>query len=550
MVCTAGFSQIPVSNDAFPTYHPNLDVPDVVENALPYYYLNPQYSYTYCTSSSSCQRATYQYAFGEGRTSEDGRSDFDIYYSDHWDQTLAPNGKPVVLLLPGGSGSRKSNTLVYRAITYAQRGYIAIVGDYRSARDSMFSECLTKRQGYFAIQTAVVDARAILRRAFYLSSLPESNFVINPEQIFLDGVTWGSLATYHMSIMDLEDYPTGTVSINDVEYSFTDDLDHLQICEDPDGLCNSYLPYPNYEIKDFIRGVAARNIYVLDLEMIDEEDSVPTIIVHGTCDEFSPFYMREARHSFYTHHMAYNGNAATAPCQEPEDFSFITYGGERMYRRLLELSGTDSPDIFMRYFRLCGEDHTLPDYSVRRTCLNVNCIQINMVEYETLRFFAEILNDLPKVNEVFNLDHTLRESPDEIAASICALFPGPDAPLDHPSGGFWPILEEVCPNCADGLPEVYDGLMRYPYFAATAGEDADRYPLVAECDILSANGHQLIGHAVSMVKVYDFMGNLILQKAVNGSDILRSFLQSGHGLKPGLYAVHYGDGFRKAVMVY
>jgi hypothetical protein len=551
LLCSCSFialAQQPEANDDFPVYQPNLDLPDILENALPYYYADPLNNYTYCAADGNCERETYQYAFGEGTSPDDSRSNFDIFYSNHWDETLAPEGKPVVLLLPGGNGSRKSERLALRAISYAQRGYVAIVGDYRSARDEMFSDCLDQRQGFFAIQTAIVDARAILRRAFYLSQLPETSFKTDPTKIFLDGVTWGSLTSYHMSIMDADEFPAGTVEILGQEYTFATDLDHLQICEDPDGLCNTYLPFEGYEIRDYIQGVAARSIYVLDPELIDPEDTVPVILVHGTCDVFSPIWMREFRFSSFAHHVSNNGNPLNAPCQDTQDYGYTLFGGERMYQRYLELSGSNTPDVFMRYFRICGEDHTLNDYDIYRTCFSVNCIEINMIEYETFRFFAEILNNISAPNEVFHLDHTLLASPDEVASFQCTVLPGPEAPQDHPAGEYWPGIEEICPNC--GVAETeYNNLIRFPYFSAQSA-DANRYPLIEECATLSDGINQLSSDRHVKVKVYDLMGYLVMERAVSGTDVLRSFLQSGHGLDNGLYALHFSSGLRKVVLIY
>ncbi len=539
-----GLAQLPTSNDDFPVYHPNQDIADVPANAMPYYYADPAYAYTYCSSPDICWRETHQYAFGEGRQSEDGNSDIDIFYSDHWDQELAPNGKPLILLLHGGNGTRNTLRLAMRAISFAQRGYVAIIADYRTPRDEIFEECLDQREAYFSIQASVLDARAALRRTLYLSSLPNANFKVDPTKIFLDGITWGSLTSYHMAVMDAADFPSGTVEINGVTYNFEQSLDALLICDDPQAPCNTYQPFPGYDIADHIMGLTARNIYVLDLDYIDSSDQAPTLFLHGSCDTFSPFFSRTAKEANYANHIANGFPPESAPCQDEEQYGYEVFGGELMYERVRTLGG-GNPSFPTRYFRMCGEDHTLDSYTIFRVCQNsVDCIRLNMLEYETIRFFAEILNGTAAGNDIFHIDHTLLSVPDVNAVSHCAALPSATSQPGHPSGQYFPQLAEICPTCTGGS-EVYNGLLRLPYFSAVAGDD-NRYPLIDDCVTLSSD--DFVNRRPSKVRVFDFMGYVRYEAEMQGGTDLTSFLRSAHGLPPGLYAVHL-EGQRYTICI-
>jgi len=174
--------------------------------------------------------------------------------------------RPVIIFAHTGSffsGNNEADDMVDLATSAAKRGYVAITINYRLGLN-----IISTYSGERAVYRGVQDGGAAIR---YLREFPEE-FGINPNQIFMWGSSAGALIALHLSYLDDDDRPIAS-------YGGGNDPDlGCPICEGND---YAHDPKPNAIVSCW--GAIG------DLDWIDEEDTVPAIMFHGTADLIVPF---------------------------------------------------------------------------------------------------------------------------------------------------------------------------------------------------------------------------------------------------------------------
>ena len=188
--------------------------------------------------------------------------DMDIY-EPAGDDELA---RPVIIFLHPGSffsGSNTSGDMVSLATDAAKRGYVGISANYRLGLN-----IVSTYSGERAVYRGVQDASALIR---YLREYHEE-LRIDPEKIFLWGSSAGGFISLHLAFSDDSERPQST-------YGGSSDPDLG--CIDCEG--------NNYSHSSKPTAIVSCWGAIGDLDWIDAEDDVPTILFHGTSDIVVPY---------------------------------------------------------------------------------------------------------------------------------------------------------------------------------------------------------------------------------------------------------------------
>ena len=173
--------------------------------------------------------------------------------------------RPLVLLIHGGGfyiGNKECKTNIDLSKMLAGMGYVVAAIDYRIGFQPTKSSI--KRSGYRAIQ----DGRAALRFLSY----NHQKFGIDPMNVILMGTSAGAITSLNIAFLDEDERP------DESKDSFLiEDLG----CLDCSG--NNYLD--KFSIKALVNMWGA----VHDLGIIDKENLVPVLSVHGDLDETVPY---------------------------------------------------------------------------------------------------------------------------------------------------------------------------------------------------------------------------------------------------------------------
>ena len=188
--------------------------------------------------------------------------DMDIYVPEG--DTLTD--RPVIVFAHTGSffsGHNELDDVVDLAISAAKRGYVAVSISYRLGLN-VLSEYSAERALYRGVQ----DAGAAIR---YLREYSD-DYGIDPDKVFMWGTSAGAFIGLHLSYLEESDRPESTFGGGS-----DPDLGCL-LCEG-----NSYdqNPRPNALVSCW--GAIG------DIEWIDESDTVPSVLFHGTADPVVPF---------------------------------------------------------------------------------------------------------------------------------------------------------------------------------------------------------------------------------------------------------------------
>jgi poly(3-hydroxybutyrate) depolymerase len=554
------FAQLPSANGPFPLYHPVLGEPDTPGNAYPYY----AYTGTYpaCTvlpdAEVSCERTSFQYVYEEGRFSGDGRSDCDVYYTD------TPNpgegeGKPLVLLLHGGSGSRKSSGLVKRAMDLSRRGYVVAVPDYITARDAFYGSnvnatqapCFTQEQKWLMLQQSVRDVYSVVRSVLRLTQIGENPWgPIDVDAIFMFGISHGAYTALHLAAMDGNDFPSGEVSFaNGNSFNFQTDLAGQAICDGPGG-CLDFVPYEGYNLRNSLKAIACSAPFTLDPALFEAATMPSVLLFHGTCDASAPYWFVNQADAVIraTWAVVPGFNPLLMPCQLPDDPYDELFGSQVIHSQL------ESSDPLQNHFRgfitFCSGRHDIASvYGIDGQ--DPNDLSLGLIDYELLRFFAHEANNSYQQNFSFVLDDALRVTSDADLQTT----------IDHCNavqsvGPAWEGLGDICPGC-DTAATAYFEQVRLPYFVA-GSDDHNRYPaLLAYQNELE--GCDIVNNITDQTGRADIQGDGILDVFTwTGQSIMRhewkeltlsALLLERKALPPGLYAVHFRDGKKQALVV-
>ena len=185
----------------------------------------------------------------------------DLYYS----KTDLLKNRPCVLLIHGGAfyiGSKESVCENALATSLAKRGYFVASIDYRLGFKPTPADI--EMSAYRAIQ----DAHAALRFLAHHSM----GIGIDPNQIYVGGTSAGAVASLNVAFMDNDERPARILE------------------NEKKGLVSKIEESGNRFTETFaIKAVANMWGAVSDLNIIDPDEKIPVLSIHGTHDDVVPF---------------------------------------------------------------------------------------------------------------------------------------------------------------------------------------------------------------------------------------------------------------------
>ena len=188
--------------------------------------------------------------------------DMDVY--EPTGDTLS--NRPVIIFIHAGaffSGHNELDDVIALSIASAKRGYVAVSMNYRLGLN-----IISSYSGERAVYRGVQDASAAVR---YLREFHQ-DYGIDYENIFVWGTSAGSFIGLHLAFTEDDERPEST-------YGGGGDPDLG--CIDCEG--NDYL----HDSKP--KAVISCWGAIGDLDWIEQEDNIPTIMFHGTSDPVVPF---------------------------------------------------------------------------------------------------------------------------------------------------------------------------------------------------------------------------------------------------------------------
>ncbi|MGB1018316.1 MAG: alpha/beta hydrolase [Chitinophagales bacterium] len=209
---------------------------------------------------------TVQYGFTEKSNGSEYKLMMDIYHS-----ASAPENRPVVIWAFGGAfvqGDRKQLEAYARHV--AEKGYVGICIDYRLL--DLSNGFPTEEQFRDIAVKAVSDMNASVRYTKYLAA-GENKFKINPDKIFIGGLSAGAITAVMVGAIDETDLIDST---------------NLYLINQNGGFKgNSGLAVANSYNND-VSGVISLSGGIFDINWIDAEDP-PIYNYHGTADDIVPY---------------------------------------------------------------------------------------------------------------------------------------------------------------------------------------------------------------------------------------------------------------------
>jgi len=185
----------------------------------------------------------------------------DIYYP----KTDVFKNRPLVMLIHGGAfyiGSKESACEQSLATSLAKRGYLVASIDYRLGFK------LTPGDIELSAYRAVQDAHAALR---FLSHNAKG-LGIDPNQVYVGGTSAGGVASLNVAFMDNDERPARIMEAS------------------KEGLVSRIEDSGNKYTEAFnIKAVANMWGAVADLNIVDADEKISVLSIHGTADDVVPF---------------------------------------------------------------------------------------------------------------------------------------------------------------------------------------------------------------------------------------------------------------------
>jgi len=185
----------------------------------------------------------------------------DVYYP----KTDLFKNRPLVMLIHGGAfyiGSKESACEVALATSLAKRGYLVASIDYRLGFK------LTPADIELSAYRAIQDANAALRFLAHNAK----GLGIDPNQVYIGGTSAGAVASLNTAFMKNDERPERIVEAN---------LDGKLGKIEESG--NKYTE--TFNIKAVVNMWGA----VSDVNIIDRDENIPVLSIHGTADDIVPF---------------------------------------------------------------------------------------------------------------------------------------------------------------------------------------------------------------------------------------------------------------------
>ncbi len=187
--------------------------------------------------------------------------DMDIY--EPAGDTL--DNRPVIIFLHTGaffSGHNELDDMVALSTTAAKRGYVAVSLNYRLGLN-----ILSSYSGERAVYRGIQDGSAAIR---FLKEYSHE-FRIDPENIFMWGSSAGSFIALHLAFSQNDERPESTYGN----------------WQDPDLGCIDCEGNP-FDHSGKPKAIISCWGAIGDLDWIDPEDAVPTLMFHGSIDPVVP----------------------------------------------------------------------------------------------------------------------------------------------------------------------------------------------------------------------------------------------------------------------
>lgn len=185
----------------------------------------------------------------------------DVYYP----KTDLFKNRPMVMLIHGGAfyiGSKESACEATLATSLAKRGYLVASIDYRLGFKLMPSDI--ELSAYRAIQDANAALRFLAHNAKGLG--------IDPTQVYIGGTSAGAVASLNTAFMKNDERPERIMKASQ------------------EGLLGKIEESGNkYTEKFTIKAVVNMWGAVADLNIIDKDENIPVLSIHGTADDIVPF---------------------------------------------------------------------------------------------------------------------------------------------------------------------------------------------------------------------------------------------------------------------
>jgi hypothetical protein len=185
----------------------------------------------------------------------------DIYYP----KTDIFKNRPLIMLIHGGAfyiGSKESAAEHSLATSFARRGYVVASIDYRLGFKLLASDI--ELSAYRAVQDAHAALRFLAHNAKGLG--------IDPDQIYVGGTSAGGVASLNVAFMDNDERPPRIQQAN------------------KEGKVTKIEESGNKYTETFtIKAVANLWGAVSDLNIIDKDENISVISIHGTADEIVPY---------------------------------------------------------------------------------------------------------------------------------------------------------------------------------------------------------------------------------------------------------------------